>query len=358
MADQSYLAKIAALPDAPLQDGVEHAADISPKIVDIWAWWRKALANPKEIGKSLPIHESEPNVGYFRTKSRTGGFDPVAIFYPEGSSTLVAYRANQEVRPDEIWTWCCRAPVTFEAYTDAVDGKGWPDDDATVAAQVKPPEPMIGDNSGKVDEAEVLKDQIDAAKKGAGEYAVITSDEQNAKALSLRNRLNELSGQADKKREEEKAPHLKAGKEIDAHWQPLVKGAKEAANNVRGAMETWETKKLQEQRKREREVEQARLAAEEAARKREPDAEVMEAPAPSPAPVEAAPAPIKATYGKAASVSVKIVVDEVTDWQALAIYMCGHPTMQDTLRQLAQRALDAGRTNIPGITTTEKAAVR
>jgi hypothetical protein len=74
--------------------------------------------------------------------------------------------------------------------------------------------------------------------------------------------------------------------------------------------------------------------------------------------VEVAPAPIKASYGKAASVQVKTVLQDVTDWKALAIYMCEHPVMQDTLRSLAQRAIDAGRTNIPGITTEEKAAVR
>jgi len=38
--------------------------------------------------------------------------------------------------------------------------------------------------------------------------------------------------------------------------------------------------------------------------------------------------------------------------------MSGHPDMQDLLRKLAQRALDAGRTGIPGITTTEIAQVR
>jgi hypothetical protein len=77
-----------------------------------------------------------------------------------------------------------------------------------------------------------------------------------------------------------------------------------------------------------------------------------------PAPVSAAPQPIKPTYGKAASVSVKVVLKDVTDWRALADYMLEHPVMQDTLRQLAQRALDAGRTNIPGITIEEKATVR
>ncbi|WP_271024911.1 hypothetical protein [Rhizobium sp. RCAM05973] len=328
------------------------------KIVDRWSWWRAALKNPAAIGKTLPVHDGDAQQGYYRAKNKDKSFDPVAIFYPEGSDELVAYRSGREVRADEVWSFCCRYPVSFEAYTAATEGKGWPDDDATVAAQVKPPEPTAGDNSADVDEAETLKDQIDAALKGMDAYKTIGDDATAAKALSLRNRLNELSNQADKIRAKLKEPFLEGGKAVDAKFQPLVKSAKAGADTVRNSIGAWETIKLQEQRRREREVEQARIAAEEAARKREPDAEVMEAPAPTPAPVETAPAPIKATYGKAASVSVKVVVDEVTDWQALAIYMCGHPTLQTALRDLAQRAIDAGRTNIPGIKTKEIAAVR
>lgn len=327
------------------------------KIVDPWAWYQAALKNPAAIGKTLPVHDGDPQQGYYRAKNRNGGLDPVAIYYPEGESKLVAYRAGREVRPDEVWTWACRNPVTFAAYNNALEGKGWPDDDATVAAQIQPPEPGIGDNSGSVDEAEALKDQIDAALSGMDAYKVITDDDVAKKALSLRNRLNELSGQADKIRVKLKEPHLESGKAVDAKYQPLVKKAKAGADQVRDAIGAWETKKLQAERQRQREADQARVAAEQAAREQQGDTAVVEAPVPA-TPVEAAPVPIKATYGKAASVSVKTVVDQITDWKALAIYMCEHPVMQDTLRQLAQRALDAGRTNIPGISVTEEAKVR
>lgn len=114
--------------------------------------------------------------------------------------------------------------------------------------------------------------------------------------------------------------------------------------------------KLQEQRKREREAEQARLASEQAAREASTQAEVIEAPPPVSAP-EAAPTPIKPAYGKAASVSVKKVVTEVTDWAALSAYMLNHPDLQACLRDLAQRATDKGHT-VPGVKVEERAAVR
>lgn len=326
---------------------------VASQVVDRWSWWRAALA-----GNIGPIHDGDAQQGYYRVRNQAGGFDPVAIFYPEGSDELVAYRSNREVRPDEIWTFACRNPVSFDAYQQAVSGGGWHDDDPTVAAQITPAPPGVGDNSGAVDEAEILLDQIEAAKKGAGAYKTITDDATLAKAQSLRSRLNELSGEADKKREALKRPHLEAGKAIDTKWQPLVKSAKQAADDIRAAMATWETKKLNDQREAERKAEQDRLAAQEAARKAVEAGKPAPEPEPIAAPVATAPAPIKGTYGKAASVSVKIVVKTVDDWPALAVYMSGHPENQELLRTLAQRALNAGRTGIPGITTAEEASVR
>lgn len=328
------------------------------KIIDPWTWWQAALKNPAKIGsKELPVHDSDPRQGYFRVRyGKDKPFEPVAIWKDEDGKWL-AYRSGREVNAEAIWTSCCRNPVTHAAYLAAVDGKGWPDDDKVVALQVVPAEPSIGDNSGEVDQSETLKDQIDAALAGMTAYAKVSDDETAAKALSLRNRLNELSGQAEKIRVKQKEPHLEAGKAVDAKWQPLVKSAKAGADKVRDAIGSWETEKLRRQREADRKAEDARRAAEEAAREHQGDTAVIDAPA-NVAPAETAPAPIKASYGKAASVSVKNVVKDVTDWKALAIYMCEHPVMQDTLRTLAQRALDAGRTNIPGITTEEKANVR
>lgn len=331
---------------------------LASKIIDRWSWWRAALKNPAAIGKTLPVHDGDPQQGYYRTRFKGSPWEPVAIFYPEGSDELVAYRAGREVRADYIWTFCCRQPVTFEAYTAATEGKGWPDDDVVVAAQVKAPEPGVGDNSEneRVDETEALKDQIEAALARMKAYEKIADDETSKKALSLRNRLNELSGQAEKIRVKQKEPHLEAGKAVDAKWQPLVKSAKAGADKVRDAIGSWETTKLQEQRRREREVEQARLAAEQAAREQSAETAVLEAPAPVAAP-DVAPAPIKPTYGKSASVSIKLVVTEVTDWAALSAYMLNHPDFQTCLRDLAQRATDKGHT-VPGVKVEEKAAVR
>lgn len=331
-------------------------------IIERWRWYQAALKDPSKIGSAtLPIHPGEYQLGYFRTKRKNGPWEPVGI-YPNDDGVVTAWRGDRQVDDiPELFTWCCRYPVSYEAYQSAMDGNGWPDDDATVSAQVKAPDPGIGDNSGDVDPIDALKDQIDAALQRLDAYKKISDDATASKAQSLRNRLNELSGDADKKRDELKRPHLEAGKAIDKQWMPLVKSAKEGANTVKASLDAWETEKLRRRREEERKVEEARIAAEKAAREQQGEVEVIDAPKvdtqPAPPPAELV-GQIRATYGKAASVSVKVVVDQVTDWAALASYMSNHPECQELLRKLAQRAIDSGRTNIPGITVTERAAVR
>lgn len=311
--------------------------EIAGKIVNRWAWWQSALANPSEIGKTILIHDGDAQQGYYRTK-RDGRWLPVAIFYPEGSDALVAYVDGKEADPATIWTWCAEHPVTWDAYQDALAGKGWPDDDQTVHEQVSA-------NDAGVDPAELLADQIAAALAGVKDYAEVKDDETATKALSLRNRLNELSRQADKTREDLKRPHLEAGKAVDAKWQPLVKNAKGGADTVKKAIEAHESRKL------------AALRAEEARQRELATNATADAPQAETAPTAVPATRIAPTYGKAANVQTRIVVDQVTDWHALGVYMLDHPEVRAMLLQLAQRALDAGRT-VPGITTKEEAKIR
>lgn len=343
-------------------DTVMNAGEVAQvAIIERWGWWQGALADPSKIGtEELPIHPGEYQLGYYRTRRKNGPWEPVGI-YPDENGVVVAFRGDRQVDDiPELFQWCCRHPVSYEAYIGALEGENWPDDDPTVAAQIAPKPATIGDNSGYIDEAEVLRDQIEAAQEGADAYKKITDDAALAKAQSLRSRLLELSGEATKKHKAEKAPHLEAGRAVDKKWFPLRDAAKDTADAIRAAMGEWETEKLHRQREAEREAEQKRLKAEaEAAKAAEAGKPAPDpGPAPAVAPVSVAPAPIKGTYGKAASVSVKVVVKEVTDWTKLATYMSGHPETQDLLRKLAQRALDAGRTDIPGITTAEEASVR
>ena len=134
-----------------------------------YAWWELALTGEKIGGPKLPVHEGIPEIGFFRKRKFKGGpWQAVAIF--EDGGKIVAMVDDTMVDPSDIWTFVCRNPVTYEAYNDFRDGKGWPDDDKTVASQIDG-SPGIGDNSGEVDEAETLKDQIEADRYLASKEA-------------------------------------------------------------------------------------------------------------------------------------------------------------------------------------------
>lgn len=299
-------------------------------MADKYQYWRDALA-----GNFGAASDGHPEAGFYRVRKHKGGpFQPVAIWFDEDGKPI-ALRDGAIVDAEELWTWVCRAPITEELYHKIVAGEPWPDMDEAVTASMAPP--PAGHNAPP-DEFEVIKDQIEAALKGVKEYAEIADDEKQARAQSLRARLNELSGEADKTREKIKRPHLEAGKAVDAAWQPLVKAAKQGADMIRDAMGKWETakaRKAAEERRKAEEAERDRLAAIEAGKPAPP-------PPPTPEPAPAAVAPIKGAYGKAATVKEVKVVTGVTNWDELWGYLKAHPELQEFMRKLAQRALDKG----------------
>jgi hypothetical protein len=292
-------------------------------MASVWAWWEQALATPKEIGVYLKI-STTPEQGFYKTKFKNGPWEPVAI-WQDDNGNWTALRNGKPVDADAVWVWACRNPITHEAYEQALATGKWDEDDPTVAS-------MIGHNVG--DDLDALRDQIDSARQGAEAYATIDSDDQAAKAQSLRARMNELAGTADKRREALKKPHLEAGKQVDAEWMPLVKEAKSVADLLRRAIEGYQTLKLREQR---------RLEAEQRA---------GEEPVPPPPVADK----VKGSYGRAAAVTTELVVTAITDQDALYGSLREHPDLKACLLNLAQRGVRAGH-NLPGITVEEKAKI-
>lgn len=321
-------------------------------MADEYAFWRAALANPAAIGDTLPVHDGDPQPGFYR--KRHGNKTPwqtVAIWRHSGE--IVAFVNGEATDPAAVWSYACRNPIAEAAYHDAMAGKPWKDQDAVVAEQIAP---GAGHNSAGMDEAAMLAEQIDAAKKGGSAYVKIVDDETAAKAQSLRSRLLELKGQAEKAHKKEKEPHLEAGRAVDKKWLPLAKDAEAAAKAIRDAMDAWETEKLRKQREAERlaqiAAEVARIEALRAAEAGKP----APTPAPPPAPVSTIPTPIKGAYGRAASVGVVNVVTAIADQDALYGFLKTHPDLIACMLDLAKRAVAKGLT-VPGITLEERARV-
>src|SRR5690606_829584 len=98
---------------------------------NVWAWWQAALE-----GNFGPMHEGEPQQGYYRTRFKGGQWEAVAL-WRGANGEWNAMRGDRMVDPADTWNFCRTHPVSYEAYQRAIEGAGWDDE---------PPAPAIGHN--------------------------------------------------------------------------------------------------------------------------------------------------------------------------------------------------------------------
>lgn len=239
---------------------------IAAKIIDRWAWWSKALADPSKIGSpEIPVHDGEAHQGYYRVRPKDGAWEPVAIFYPEGSDKIVAYRNGQEVDSAGIWTWCCRNPISVEAYDKAIAGGGFDDEPAR--------SPGVGHNSGEADPFDALKIEYLGEKEQVTEFLkkpVKTQADADKMAI-WKDRLTKIKSKAAALHKVEKQPWLDGGREVDAKWRDLKEEPDTIVEKMRLHVKPFfdEQKRIEEERQRKarEEADALRKQAEEAAAK-------------------------------------------------------------------------------------------
>ncbi len=315
---------------------------------DAWEWWRNALS-----GQLGPIHEGHPQQGFYRVRDgKQGPFLPVAIWINEDDQ-WIAVRNGNEVRADDIWTWCCRNPITEEAYYAALDGNGWPDE---------PPAPTIGHNL-PADPHDALTLEFQSEKEMAEAFmkTPVTTQEQADKAAIWSKRLSAIKNKATDLHKAEKQPHLDAGRAVDNKWRDL----KEEPDTIAKKLKAHVTPFLQEQQRIERERQEAarreeerlRREAAEAARKaaeadQRPEAERRAALDEAHRLEQEAASKAKETEAKNASagrtgarVALRTFVSaRVVDYEAAAIALLkmNHADLKACIDQLANRAVKVG----------------
>lgn len=282
-----------------------------------WAWWQAALA-----GDFGPIHESDPQAGYFRRKLRDGGWSPVAI-WREGDA-LICLDGGQPKEATEVWTWCCRTPITYELYEAVTDrGEGWPD-----------LPPAAGHNLG-LTPFETLANELAGEKAEIDRLLTAGPIKDKATADRLSNwtaRISDIKTRADAERVAEKRPHDDAASAVQAKWKPLVDDAAALARRMKDAIGAYLT-------------EQAKAAAAERAR------------------AAAEGAPIKAVENaRAGSIGRKVALRtvksaDITDLAKAAAFIAAmsNPPVEfvEVVRKLADKMLKAG-VDVPGAILTEK----
>ena len=327
-----------------------------------YAYWLAALA-AKKNGTAPPVAVvDQPEWGFYRSPRRGDVPLPLAI-WSDGSfglhddDALCGRLGSKEISRDrlnEVWMFACGHPITEEVYRAVAErGEPWPDIDATVNDHL-----AAGHNSAAADPLETLRQKIDIAAGGADKYETIADDDAMTRAQTLRARLMELSGTADKHCEDEYRPHKVAADAVKTKWSPLMAVATAAAKRIKAAMDAYGTRKFQAAEAQRRAVEDEQRKAVEAQRKAAEAGEpAPPPPPPSPPAPAAAPAKIKGATGRAASGRMVKVVKSITDYALCYAYVADQPEVRASIMEAAQRLTTAGQ-NVPGTEVKEEMKYR
>lgn len=199
-----------------------------------YTWWATALVNPSQIGKELPLHANVIHAGYYRRKfEKDGPWRPVAFFKHEGVTGPVEciIDGTESVPPDSMWLAAAVNPVSEDDYYAVVwDGKPWADEI-----------PIIKNTPKEETELDRIQREIDDTWETARDLmkAPISGQSTADKIAKLIKTFGELYKDADKAREVEKAPILKAGKDIDDRWRIPKDNADKHKADLKSYLKPW-----------------------------------------------------------------------------------------------------------------------
>ena len=311
---------------------------------NLWHWWQEALA-----GRIGPIHDSAPQQGFYRVRDgKSGPFLPVAIWQQDGQ--WIALRNGKEADAAAIWTWCCRNPITEEAYYTALETGKWGDE---------PTSPSMGHNLPD-DPHEALKIEFAGEKELAEAFLKnpIKTDEDADKAAAWSKRVAAIYNSADVLFRAKKDPIVKAGREVDEEFR-WREDAKKLSSSLKAHIDPYlkEKNRLEQERQRkareeadriQREADAARIAAEQASAKN--DNSASEAAAEAERLAQQAAAAEKETQSRNASagrtgtkVSLRtFVFAEITDFDKLLLALKDRQEIREVVEALANRAARSG----------------
>ncbi|MGH6791822.1 MAG: hypothetical protein ACRECF_03695 [Methyloceanibacter sp.] len=332
---------------------------------DPYQWWLDAIA-----GEGAEISADEAQPGFYRAR-KGKSWIPVAIWWQgetgedgeaAGDEKLVCLVGfadtateldphdtwgERSSNPVTVWLAVAKHPVTEEAYRQAFDTGRWPDDAPDVPRG-------IGDNL-----PEEPVDQIKAELEGESEIveeflkSPIMTQAQAEQVGPWVDRLRKTAQRADKLREEEKAPHWQACKDVDDKWRLPIAWATELAQKLKVHLTPF----LQEQDRIRREA--ARKAAAEEAKLREEASKVKSEAAREDLERQAAAARQRTVVENpsAGRVGAKVSlrhekIPEITDYDALLLHLKDRPEIKEVVESLARRAAKAG-IELPGMKIIE-----
>jgi hypothetical protein len=333
-------------------------------MTDQYASWRAALD-----GKKLDMGaKGEPPSGYFRRNAGNKGWELFAVWRSNGvlccernmfgdGASMDADQIDQ-LFASEVYTAVVHegAPLPIEhtarlSLKEIKAGAGMTAEvgrakTATASILEKNERAVIGDNSQNAAPHELLggriNDLLDERKAWLAEIGgSIATQEHADRAAAFAEAFAKLEKDGVETHKTEKEPHLKAGREVDATWKPIISKADDGKRSTKALLTPYLRKQADEA------AEAQRKAAAEAAQRQQP------------APVQAV-APRAVNGGRGVSLrTVRSAV--VNDLLAVAAYLAGMANpdrdFAEVCRKAADKLLKAG-VLVPGaaIVETQEAA--
>ena len=270
---------------------------------DSYAWYRSAIA-----GAAPPISDAQPNCGFFRRRaSKDGPWLPAAIWIDKGKM-ICRVGGDAERDPEKEWTWLAKHPMPQHDVMEAFKTGKWPSEVLI--------EPSMGHNNPPESLPELVKEEVERAVEWIRKNPIIDSKINCDIAANMAALLVKRANESDVRREEEKRPHIEAGREVQAKWAAVIDPARATAKALKDIagryMAAEETRLLK--------IEQDRQAAERAKQEAErAKAAALNQPPPEPVVVPVKPVKVNAGGARGAKMGLKDVwIAEVTD-HALAL---------------------------------------
>lgn len=324
--------------------------------VDVWAWWRSAVA-----GKLLPIKESEPRPGFY--KHRSG--DPVAFWFDKSDGSLRCKRAGKTVpgHGDQmsLWVSVAKSAVPHEAWKFAEANGRWESEpEASPVLSNLPADPF------EALRAE-LADKMASAEKWLREHPEAKNKTECDYAKNLQSELLALEKKADDMFKAEKQPHLDASREVDKRFK-FREGIAPVAKTLRGIFGRFMAAEEERQNaaarakyeaeRRAAEKARAEVEAQRAKQMRDDPIAALTSPEPELPELPMGPEPVKIKAGGAVGRAAGLKTEwmpEVTDYKAALEHFADHDEVKSAVWKLIKAATRAGKgsTKIPGVTIKE-----
>lgn len=272
-------------------------------------YWKNALK-----GEFGPIHEGEPQTGFYAQKARKGNetrdaqeASPVAIWSDESGTHAVIGMSESVTDADRIWTWVAQNPITYKQYLVWVKNGVVPEAHRPKAKAVKPstkvaekaPAPVVANNCPIPDKSKIgighnggpdISAELAAEIKAETQLvenlikAGVDSKDTAEKLGECGNRLLALKKKTNAAHKQEKAPWLEGGRAVDDRYKPLIKACDDKVKEARSPIDTWkrqETKRLEiiaeAERAEKQRIENERIAEENRLAKEKHEADKAEA---------------------------------------------------------------------------------